>query len=259
MKTQTIHLVSSQIESAVRAHYASNGFIVLSQVRNGTGFEKKARTADMLAVSTWPSRGLYAEGIEIKSSSGDLRRELANGQKADDIARYCREWWIACPQGVSDGLKIPPAWGILSVDSKLKAKVIKSAEVLTPEPMDALFVCSVLRNFAENYVALAEVQPRIKDAVEMERKNLDNFRTSRVLDLENGYQQFKEHTGIDLLSSHGHPIWDMKGCGEAIRLLMNMRSQPASEILKAKAHLESGIKAIEAALAVVDTSPKLEE
>ena len=51
------------------------------------GFERRqVRTADMMAISTWPSRGLYAVGIEIKVNSSDLAKELASPSKADDIA-----------------------------------------------------------------------------------------------------------------------------------------------------------------------------
>jgi hypothetical protein len=257
-KPTAIYLKAEQIDAAVRALFAKNGYVVLSQVRNGTGFEKRPRTADMLAISTWPSRGLFAEGIEIKISSGDLRHELSNPKKAEDIAQHCRLWYLAVPQGMNLGM-LPPAWGVITVDEKLKAKVTKPAAPLKPKPMDEVFVCSVLRNFSENYVPLKDVEGKIREACDADRKRAKDYSQHRQKELEDGYRRFKEITGIDLLESHGHPIWDMKGCGDAIKLLMGMRNQPLSEIFKAKEHLESGIKAIEAALAVLDNSPKLEE
>lgn len=88
------HTTASEIESAVRKLYEGNGYVVLRQVRNGTGYERKARTADILVASTWPSRGLHLEGVEVKVGRGDIRKELAAPEKAESIARFCKYWWL---------------------------------------------------------------------------------------------------------------------------------------------------------------------
>ncbi len=62
-RTEALYLDASQVYRAVREMFGRNGYTVMSEVRNGTGYEKKARTADMLIVSTWPSRGLYCAGV----------------------------------------------------------------------------------------------------------------------------------------------------------------------------------------------------
>lgn len=119
----TLYLQADQISAAVRKLYAKNGYVVLSQVRNGTGYARPDRTADMLVVSTWPSRGLHAEGIEIKSSRSDLMRELSKPEKADEIARYCQHWWLAVPEGlITADMIVPETWGVITVNEKLNAK-----------------------------------------------------------------------------------------------------------------------------------------
>lgn len=253
-RTQQLYLTATQIDAAVRKLYAKNGYVVLSEVRNGTGYEKRVRTADMVVISTWPSRGLFAEGIEIKSDKGDLRRELEHPEKADEIARFCTRWWIAIPEGLSEGLLIPANWGIISVDDKLKATVSKPGLMLTPVTMDALFVCSVLRNFSEGYVPMAEVQPLIAKAKEEERKNAEHNKGYRLKELEEKLKAFLEHSGIDLLNEKS---WGMRSIGEAVRLIAALREQPINNIIQAKQSLSAGLSAIDAALDILDTSEKL--
>ena len=49
--------------AALRARHPSEAWAFLSHVRNGTGYARRtARTADALAFSLWPSRGLGSTG-----------------------------------------------------------------------------------------------------------------------------------------------------------------------------------------------------
>lgn len=247
------YVTSKEIDKAVRELYQKNGFVVLSEVRNGTGFERAARTADMILVSTWPSRGLFCEGVEIKVSRSDLQKELENPQKADAIARYCTRWWLAMPDDINlDGLMIPESWGIIAVDIKGKAKA-RGGKPLTPIPMDTLLVCSILRNFAESHVHVSEVEPKIKAARAEGEKASRDWNERRVKELEEAIQKFKEHSGIDLMGSHGHPRRDIKGIGAAIELLIAMRRTPVEEMRHAAESLREAGAAIDAALKIVST------
>jgi hypothetical protein len=244
-----MYLKAGQIYAAVRALYAKNGYTVLSEVRNGTGFSKAVRTADMLAISTWPSRGLYCEGFEIKSSRSDLARELATPEKADEIAKYCLYWWLAVPEGlVSEGMLVPPAWGVIEVNDKLKATVRVKAKALQPVPMDELFVCAVLRNFAESHIPLAEVEPKIEAARKEALANAKASAGARLKELEGAVAKFKAESGIDLLDQWGHPTWELGSIAEAVRLIVSMRGRPVQELLEAKQALLDGAAAINAAL-----------
>jgi hypothetical protein len=211
----------------------------------------------MLAISTWPSRGLYVAGIEIKVNKYDLQKELATPEKADEIARYCRLWYVAIPEGLDDNLIIPDAWGIITVNAKLKAKIVRSF-TLKPSPMDDLFVCSVLRNFAESHVPKQEVDQRIQQAVEERVKYLTTNRDYRLKELEDGVQKFKEHSGIDL-KEYGRFTYDTKGIGEAIRLLRTLQNQPVAKIIEAKSALTDSLSAIDAAISVLSQIPTVEQ
>jgi len=152
---------------------------------------------------------------------------------------------------------IPPNWGIIVVDAKLKAQISKPATKLTPTPMDELFVCSILRNFAEGYVSLAEVKPMIQSARDDERKSSETMRNYRLKSLEEGYAKFKEASGVDLIERNGHPVWTMGAIADAVRLITELHGRPVAEIMKAKDALTAGLSAIDAALGVLDGSPKI--
>jgi hypothetical protein len=252
MAKAIIYLRATEIEQAVRDLFRNNGCVVLSQVRNGTGYARTARTADMMVVSTWPSRGLYVEGVEIKSNRSDLMRELGNPKKADDLARYCQRWWIAVPDGLTDGLMMPPTWGVITVNDKLKAKVERQGSLLKPEAMDALLVCSILRNFSEGYIPLSEVQPKIEAAVKEANRQSDTLRSSRLKELEAAVHVFRENSGIDLLNEHGLTVWNVSQMGKAVKLILNLKGKPLEEIARAQDALRTGLACIDAALGVMD-------
>lgn len=250
-----IVLRESDVVGAVRKLYMQNGMVVLSQVRNGTGYTRSVRTADILAISTWPSRGLYTEGFEVKTSRSDLIRELADPAKADDMAGYCTRWWIACSEGLTEGIIIPENWGVISVDAKLKAKVTKQAITQEPRKMDQGFICSVLRNFSESHVSKLEVQPLIEAARKKEAAEVESRMESRQQHAVEAIAKFKEHSGIDLLEPHGYARWDMKRIGDAVNLIVALREHPIDEIVKAKSALEAGIAAIDIAVTAMKGQP----
>lgn len=247
-----LYLTAAQIETAVRTFYKGNGYVILSQVRNGTGFSRAARTADMLAVSTWPSRGLFAEGIEIKSDKGDLRRELGSPEKAEEIAKYCSWWKLAVPVGLTDGLLIPPKWGVLQVDANLKTKESHRGALLTPAPMDELFICSVLRSFSEGLIPSSEVQAMVVEARRKERIDTEALCGHRLKELEKGIADFKDRSGVDLMERHGHLTWQLGNIAEAVKLIVNLQGRPIEEIARAQHALQTGLAAIEAALTIMD-------
>ena len=244
-----LHLSEKQIATAIRKQWSRQGNVVLTGVRNGTGFDKKPRTADALSISTWPSRGLYAEGFEIKSSRSDLAREIANPAKADEIAQYCLLWWIATPTGlVNESIKLPESWGLVEVDEKLDAKIITRPKPLEPKPMDTLFVCSVLRNFAETHVPVAMVEELAAPKIEDARKAAKAEAGRRLKELEDGFARFKSITGISLTDErYGHLKWDLDGIASAINALQNLRRKESKELAEARKALVEAASALDVA------------
>jgi hypothetical protein len=191
----------------------------LPQIRNGTGYAAN-RTADALAMSLWPSRGLHLHGFEVKVSRGDWLRELKEPAKADDFAHYCHFWWVAVPAGeeiVKEG-ELPPTWGLLSCSHK-RIKVTAAKTPLVPKPLDVPLVASILRNFHEAAV------PKEKLRKEYDRGLGDGIKSGemRIKHAENCLQEF-EKIVQDFENASGLKIgrWtNGKDLGEAVRLVLS--------------------------------------
>ena len=80
---------SNSIEDALRFSFPEDQYALLFEVRNSTGYGKRIRSADALAMSLWPSRGLELIGFEIKRSRIDWLKELSQPEKAEEICRFC--------------------------------------------------------------------------------------------------------------------------------------------------------------------------
>lgn len=146
----------AQVFEKLERVFPSPAFILLPQVANGTGQSRaKRRAVDALAVSVYPSRGLYLAGIEIKITRSDWVKELREPDKAADIQRFCRFWYMACPTGVIPEGEVPPNWGLIYT-RRDGATIVKPAADLEFQSPDMPFLCSVLRSAAVHFTAAKE-------------------------------------------------------------------------------------------------------
>lgn len=152
----TAKLSSAQVASALRkGPFRDPAHAWLEQVRSGTGYGSRERYADALAVSLWPSRGIWFAGIEIKVDRGDWLREVDAPEKAAEIMKWCDFWYVAAPAGIVELGEVPETWGLYVVE-KGKAKLVKEAPRLSPELPTRTFVASVLRNAAQALTAVRQ-------------------------------------------------------------------------------------------------------
>lgn len=227
------------IVNALRKHHEGSEWAFLAQVRNQTGYDRNTRTADALAFSLWPSRGIYATGYEVKVSKTDLKKELAEPEKAEEIARFCKCWFIAAPEGLCKPEDLPLTWGLVEVKDGGKLKWTKPA---TPNEhvMDPTwrFVCAIMRNVADASIPksafdamLAEEKVRLKkQADENQSWELKQAREG-LTKLQRGIEVFEAASGIkiDRYSEHfGGEI------GQAVKLLRNMRETPMDRLIGLK-------------------------
>ncbi len=143
------------------------GWMVFSEVRNGTGYEtgQKARSADAIVLQTFPSRGICAHGFEIKVSKSDLVKELRELEKADAIQQWCEYWWlVVSDRSLIKDVAVPELWGILVAENG-KLKVIKEAPKLTPEPWTPRFVAAVLRAYQRGLIPKSDLDS-LKENIE---------------------------------------------------------------------------------------------
>lgn len=162
-------MTSVELEKALMERYPKGEYAFFSQVRNCTGFVKQIRTADAMALSLWPSRGLQLFGFELKVSKSDWKRELEQPDKADGLVAYCDTWWIVTPPNLVEKGELPPAWGVLEWNGK-KWKTVNPRRPLKPKSLDREFVASLVRNFAEGMVPAGQVDNLVAARLELEIK-----------------------------------------------------------------------------------------
>lgn len=184
---------------------------LLSQVRNGTGFSRGPRTADALAISTYPSRGLWMAGVEIKTYLGDWKRELANPEKAESISKYCHLWYVAAPEGLIPQNELPETWGLIEVGKK--AKIVVKGKNQEPKAIDMLLLCSILRNFSESYVPKSEVEV----LAEEKAKKMEEHRGQELENLRTSIAEFEKASGIKL-KDH---FWEYGDIGKAVKVVID--------------------------------------
>lgn len=154
-------MTEPEFVDCLRAHYDPKAYVVIPQVRNGTGFNTRTRTADALVVSLWPSRGIDVTGFEFKDSRTDWLKELRAPEKAEEIGRFCSRWYVAASSlDIVHGNELPAMWGqMIARDGKMN--IIKHAPVREAQQPTWTFVAAVLRAASEVVTDEGHVQKRL--------------------------------------------------------------------------------------------------
>lgn len=186
----------------LRARYKGQAWAFLPKVRNGTGYQLSARTADALAMSLWPSRGLHLYGFEVKVSRSDWLREINDPEKAEDIFGFCDFWYVVAPEGIVERDELPKTWGLMEITGKGLQETV-SGPKLTPKPVDSLFLASLLRKVTENMAAdqqLEEARQRgVKDGIEVGKQEVAReieYAEEKRKKAEERVETFEKVTGL---------------------------------------------------------------
>lgn len=163
------------LDKLQKGPFKAGAHTMLREVRNATGYARRERYADAVVVSTWPSRGLWLAGVEVKVARSDWRKELEQPEKSAPIQKYCDFWWVAAPAGVVELGEVPETWGYVEVGRSCKTVV--KAPRLKPEPLGLAFLASILRKVEESQGAIAAVARR--EAREELQEELSNARKER--------------------------------------------------------------------------------
>lgn len=211
------------VEGALRHRFRQPEWAILFEVRNRTGFGAVTRTADAIAMSLYPSRGLEIVGIEIKKGRGDWLAELRQPDKSAEIQQYCDRWFVAVSSDhiVGPG-ELPKTWGLLTPrGSRLIVKV--EAPRLKPKPINRAFLASLMRNAHVNNASGAEIQ----HAVEIEREKLraehnadrgaERARQGRQFEeLNRAVIEFEKASGISIRQA-----WRLGQIGQAVKFVVD--------------------------------------
>ncbi|MBU2704094.1 hypothetical protein Ga0466249_005247 [Sporomusaceae bacterium BoRhaA] len=213
---------SSEICAALRDRYKQPEWALFFEVGSGTGANCR-RHADALAMNMYPSRGLSIVGFEIKVSRGDLKRELENPVKAEEIARFCNEWFLAVPEGlIKDDDLIPAAWGVIECKDG-RIWINKKAEQLKPQPITKQFMAAVLRAAGKVdeetfHAAINQERNECYKQYEENLKSQVEMQTKRLRETLKNYEQFEQLTG-EKIGAYA----DVEGLAERWKLATNIK------------------------------------
>jgi len=169
-------LTAADIRAVLRRAFPPPEHAIVFEVAQATGFDAR-RHLDAVVMDLWPSRGLQLHGIEIKVSLHDWRREKANPEKAEQIARFCDVFSVAAPKGLIPCNELPPAWGLIEIENsdQLPVRQAKAPEKTAAEPIGRPFLAAMLR------AATRPLDPESTEAMlQARRKALDDDFEARV-------------------------------------------------------------------------------
>lgn len=205
--------------SIIRKRYPESEYALMCEVSDAAGFNR-SRSADYIAVGLWPSRGLFINGIELKSFRSDWLSELKNPKKAENIFQYCDFFWLLTTDDTIAKIEeIPPTWGWLCVCGN-KITVKKDAPKLTPVQLTRGFICAMLKRAVnkDNFVHVDSIQDKIEKAKEEAVSNQtyqQKNNEKRLKELQEQVTEFETASGIKITDRwHSN-----KKIGEAVRFI----------------------------------------
>lgn len=225
--------MSASVFELLRKRHEGPAWAFLEEVRNGTGYTRsRVRTADALAMSLWPSRGLHLNGFEVKVSRADWKRELDEPSKAEEIASFCHFWWLVVsdPKIVQNG-ELPATWGLLvQHGEKLKCEKEPTFNKDAKAPDHAMLAAILRKVQGTTEHALLErarTEGHTKGFAEGKQWVIENSNeaqaTKRFEELWDKVEAFERVSGVDL-RWQGLP--HVKKLAGALRLLTGEWNSP---------------------------------
>lgn len=164
---------AADIRAALRRYYPRQEAAICFEVAQGTG-HMAHRHLDAIVMDLWPSRGLALHGIEIKVNLYDWRREKADPEKAEQVARFCDFFSIAAPAGLVPREELPAAWGLMEVSEQGAVKIAVRPTKTEVQPITRAFMAAMLRGCQR------EDPEGVRAQIGAERSKLQDEYTNRV-------------------------------------------------------------------------------
>lgn len=229
-----------------------NRFVVSVQVNDRAGFAR--RRLDAVVLDTWPSKGLELHGLEIKVTRQDLRRELQDLSKFEEMAKSLDRFSIVAAPKVATLDMLPDKWGLYIPDGRGGLRARRKPLQLWNERNDgvvsrsfmAAFVRALLSRSTDDEALRAEYK-RGYDRGKLEGSREVDRVENREQRLRLRIEEFEEASGIDIDSYKAERI------GQAVDLIL-------SGGLGRKLRFSSGIREKgEALVALADDLAELKE
>jgi len=262
-------MTAAVVAAMLEKTYGPPAYAFMREVGNSTGFGCN-RHADALALSLWPSRGIYLIGFEIKVSRGDWLRELSDPHKSESIQQYCSKWFVAAgSESIVEPAELPETWGLLAVSGK-RLKTIKQAPPLEPRPLDKKFVAAVLRKAAEaQAMALKQEYERGKAdgtaaAFDPDRCNQATTRELEALkcqynSLRSSVSNFHDASGVQIDNWNGGDVGEIVGLMNRLNMRFRSAEVAIREIEFGAQHLIDRVKTWREIVSEIERKPAIPE
>ena len=155
-------MTANDVSKALRERFKDERrYAVIEEVGLTTG--GGTRRIDMVVFDCYYSNGFRIDGIEIKVSKADLKRELEDPAKHALFFDAIDFFTLACPKEVLDGMMkvIPPKWGILQVNEDGSTRYIRKPIALDDDISKTIprgFVASSIRAVIAKQPSTIELQ-----------------------------------------------------------------------------------------------------
>jgi len=218
----TTPLTTHDMLIRLEARYAPPGWVTIRECSDRTGYRN--RSADLIALGIWPSRGLEIIGFEIKSLRGDWLKELKEPEKADPIAVHCDRWYIVVtnPAIIKPG-ELPADWGLIVPHGAVLRIVVESA-YRDKGAVSRPFFMSMMRHIIDGTVAKDLFKQKLDEAFKQRENDLRNDldwqhknTEEKFKSLSEKVEEFEKASGVQLSNR-----WESgKDIGEAVRFVLN--------------------------------------
>jgi hypothetical protein len=235
---------TTQIEVALLRKFPAPEYATILQVRSSTGASWQIRTADVISMSLWPSRGLELTGFEIKASRTDWLKELKEAAKAERIYKYCDRWYLVVgDKSIVQPGELPPTWGLM-IPRGENLIVSVEAPKLEPVQISRVFLAALIRRITSGQSVSGEMMEQIRKSEHSRAKAaldkvIDQFKETVRKDfnrendlLKEAIKEFEDRSGIKFQP------WEMGRIGMAVHII---RKKGVSEVLKSLNNISSAM------------------
>ena len=241
----------------------SDGWLVMGEVTPPlVERAEKARRFDAIAITLWPSSGLYVHGFEIKVTKADWRNEKAKPSKSAALMRWCDGYSLVCPPDVAGVEDLLPGWGLIHATEEGLRKKLDPPKLDPVERGVGFMRCMLLRQ--------AQRTPRTPEDIAKARQagftegfeagkrdaGYENESNKRALEsLRQSIDAFEKAAGFQIARGwNGAPQ-----TGAAVRLLQRHGVEGLANRLGSAAEAANDIgelaKSLRALLAEPETAP----
>jgi hypothetical protein len=219
---------ADDVKACLRLRWPDEEYLHIEEAP--TDSSRQGRKLDVLVVAFWQSRGLAVDGVEIKVSPSDWKRELTNPAKADFWWKHVNRFWVAVPAKIAERVKvdIPPTWGLLACEPGERPVVIVRAPHHDRAPLPWPTTVGLLRAASDAGVnALRRAEHRGRDAgfkagqERAERNSPDGAAKAALDAMRERVSAFEAASGLDISTT-----WNAKAMGDAARLVHNEIRDP---------------------------------